>query len=68
MDGPAPVGGAGTTPQPSNGNAGQSAADAAAQKAAFDQAIFDIGAAELLTDHFVVTQPILDDINKESSK
>ncbi len=67
MNPTAPVAGPGTSQQPSSGNAAQSGANAADQ-AAFDQAIFDIASSELLTDHFVVTQPILDDINKESSK
>lgn len=67
MNPTSPVGGTDTVQQSSTSNNGQ-ASTSPADQAAFDQAILDIAAAELLTDHFVVTQPILDDINKESAK
>lgn len=67
MDSIGPVPGAGSTQQPSAPNSPQAGASAEEQ-AIFDQAVQEMAAAELLTDHFVVTQPILDDINKESSK
>jgi len=67
MDTTSPVVGPGNTAQTPNTDTDQAGTNAATQ-AAFDAAILEIAATEILTDHFVVTQPILDEINKESAK
>lgn len=60
---------AGTTNQPQQSKTtSQSSAVSAEEQAAFDQAVNQLAVAELLTDFFVVEQPIIDEINKESSK
>jgi len=40
----------------------------AEEQAAFNKAVEEAAAGELLTDYFVVEQPMIDEINKQSSK
>ena len=67
MDTTSPVVGPGNATQSPAPDAPEAGTNAATQ-AAFDAAVLEIAATEILTDHFVVTQPILDEINKESAK
>lgn len=59
----------GSTNQPQQSKTpSQPSAVSAEEQAAFEQAVEQLAVAELLTDFFVVEQPIIDEINKESSK
>ncbi|MGI9506686.1 MAG: hypothetical protein ACR2RE_26895 [Geminicoccaceae bacterium] len=61
---------------PSEAANGQQAAEAGSEQAgpsaedqaAFNKAVEEAAAGELLTDYFVVEQPMIDEINKQSSK
>ncbi|MEZ5932777.1 MAG: hypothetical protein R3F54_12610 [Alphaproteobacteria bacterium] len=67
VGGAPPVAPSGGQQQATTSAAGQNGLSAEEQ-AAFNQAIQDFAVGELLTDHFVVEQPIIDEINKESAK